>query len=154
MRRRPPRSTRTYTLCPYSTLFRSRSDVGVGREHRYLDLGVVVPLVRERPGELLDEHHRFLVVEVHLPVARHERRASASHVSAFQNSDSGQFLALEVLQAGTAAGGDVAERGLVEPQGAYGGRGVATTDDRQAVDLREGVGDGAGTGSEGRNLEH
>src|SRR3546814_8416993 len=71
MRRRPPRSTRTYTLCPYSTLFRSRADVGVGREHRDLDLGVVVPLVRERPGELLDEHHRFLVVEVHLRSEEH-----------------------------------------------------------------------------------
>src|SRR3546814_3513323 len=35
MIRRPPRSTRTYTLFPYTTLFRSADDVGVegvGRE--------------------------------------------------------------------------------------------------------------------------
>src|SRR3546814_11660575 len=31
MERRPPRSTRTYTLCPYTTLFRSRD----GFEHRH-----------------------------------------------------------------------------------------------------------------------
>src|SRR3546814_13651547 len=28
MRRRPPRSTRTDTLCPYTTLFRSAGDAG------------------------------------------------------------------------------------------------------------------------------
>src|SRR3546814_7548960 len=30
MRRRPPRSTRTYTLFPYTTLFRSPTGTGVG----------------------------------------------------------------------------------------------------------------------------
>src|SRR3546814_2189881 len=30
MIRRPPRSTRTYTLCPYTTLFRSAVEHGVG----------------------------------------------------------------------------------------------------------------------------
>src|SRR3546814_10579061 len=34
MKRRPPRSTRTDTLCPYSTLVRSRPHVGVDRRHR------------------------------------------------------------------------------------------------------------------------
>src|SRR3546814_9239911 len=32
MIRRPPRSTRTETLFPYTTLFRSRADIGVVRE--------------------------------------------------------------------------------------------------------------------------
>ena len=53
-----------------------RPDVGERREHDDLDLAVVVPLVGQREGELLDQHHRFLVVEVHLPVARHDRRAA------------------------------------------------------------------------------
>src|SRR3546814_7332264 len=38
MRRRPPRSTRTDTLFPYTTLFRSL--FGAAREH---DVGVTVP---------------------------------------------------------------------------------------------------------------
>src|SRR3546814_14624551 len=33
MIRRPPRSTRTYTLFPYTTLFRSVSRANVGRAH-------------------------------------------------------------------------------------------------------------------------
>src|SRR3546814_14525974 len=33
MIRRPPRSTRTDTLCPYTTLFRSRRFAGSGRAH-------------------------------------------------------------------------------------------------------------------------
>src|SRR6478752_5756705 len=52
-----------------------RAQVGERRHHDDLDLAEVVALVRQRPGELLDRHHRFLVVEVHLPVARHQRRA-------------------------------------------------------------------------------
>src|SRR3546814_14822688 len=34
MIRRPPRSTRTDTLFPYTTLFRSQTDVGAGRTDR------------------------------------------------------------------------------------------------------------------------
>src|SRR3546814_14132436 len=48
MRRRPPRSTRTDTLFPYTTLFRSRTQAPVeisqaGRLHRQhrLELGIV-----------------------------------------------------------------------------------------------------------------
>src|SRR3546814_1754686 len=36
MVRRPPRSTRTYTLFPYATLFRSLDDEGLPRGHRKL----------------------------------------------------------------------------------------------------------------------
>src|SRR5699024_1497547 len=49
--------------------------IGVRRHHDDLAPGVVVLLVRERPRELLDQHHSFLVVEVHLPVPRHQRGA-------------------------------------------------------------------------------
>src|SRR3546814_5409120 len=35
MIRRPPRSTRTDTLFPYTTLFRSLFQIGHGRIHRY-----------------------------------------------------------------------------------------------------------------------
>jgi len=48
------------------------------RERGYdddLGPGEVVLLVGEDPGELLDQHHRLGVVEVHLPVARHQRDA-------------------------------------------------------------------------------
>src|SRR3954468_14617829 len=49
--------------------------------------------------------------------------------SAFQYGDTGHLLALEVLEAGAAAGGDVAEGVLVEAERTHGGRGVAATDD-------------------------
>src|SRR3546814_447517 len=76
MIRRPPRSTRTDTLFPYTTLFRS---IGLAREHRVafdavdlgaLDLGV--------PVRALDQAHRdeaaVAAGEVGDPVD-HERRA-------------------------------------------------------------------------------
>src|SRR3546814_16014143 len=55
MMRRPPRSTRTYTLFPYTTLFRSDDVILLGREsagvpvevHRAADARLVIPL---RPG--------------------------------------------------------------------------------------------------------
>ena len=56
-----------------------RADVGVRRHHDHLDAAVVVLLVVQRPGQLLDEDHRFLVVEVQLPVARHQRGAGRGH---------------------------------------------------------------------------
>src|SRR3546814_3161942 len=39
MRRRPPRSTRTDTLVPYTTLFRSDSDAGLTGEVVFADYG-------------------------------------------------------------------------------------------------------------------
>src|SRR3546814_7119168 len=39
MMRRPPRSTRTDTLFPYTTLFRSRAEIGIGRGPRRVSLG-------------------------------------------------------------------------------------------------------------------
>src|SRR3546814_12217737 len=39
MLRLPPRSTRTYTLCPYTTLFRSDNCIDCDRRRRSLVLG-------------------------------------------------------------------------------------------------------------------
>src|SRR3546814_18190622 len=47
MIRRPPRSTRTDTLFPYTTLFRSRTDEGRGRDGEHHG-------ARARPGALAD----------------------------------------------------------------------------------------------------
>src|SRR3546814_4995147 len=47
MIRRPPRSTRTDTLFPYTTLFRSRTDEGRGRDGEHHG-------ARARPGVLAD----------------------------------------------------------------------------------------------------
>src|SRR6476659_5472215 len=52
-----------------------RSQVGEGWEHCDLDGRVVVLGVAQRPVELLHEVRRLEVVEVHLPVAGHERHA-------------------------------------------------------------------------------
>src|SRR5690349_1973557 len=73
--------------------------------------------------------------------------------STFQYGDPGQLLALEELEAGAATGGDVPEGALVEAEDAYGGRRVAAPDDRQAVDLRQRLGDGSGALGEGGRLE-
>src|SRR3546814_6232560 len=41
MRRRPPRSTRTDTLFPYTTLFRSRAELRIGRREQRRDDGEI-----------------------------------------------------------------------------------------------------------------
>src|SRR3954447_23294633 len=76
-----------------------------------------------------------------------------SAMSAFQDRDAGQFLALEVLQAGATSGGDVPEGVLREAELAYGGRGVAATDDGEPVHLGQGLGDCPGPRSERVELE-
>src|SRR3546814_14766717 len=58
MIRRPPRSTRTDTLCPYTTLFRSLEHIGAGEslaqiaeldhEHDLMDDLLVVSGIRQR----------------------------------------------------------------------------------------------------------
>src|SRR3954467_15691208 len=73
--------------------------------------------------------------------------------SVLQDLDAGELLALEVLEAGTSTGRDVSERGLVEAEGAYGGRGVAAADHGEPVDLGQRLGDGSGAGRERVDLE-
>src|SRR3546814_7660959 len=53
MIRRPPRSTRTYTLFPYTTLFRSEDRVGAGGEAQRLQL------VRHLLAPGRQPHHRL-----------------------------------------------------------------------------------------------
>src|SRR3546814_1704301 len=60
MIRRPPRSTRTYTLFPYTTLFRSGFDDGVGIQRHRLDTFIEQPareirMVRRRSEEHTSE---------------------------------------------------------------------------------------------------
>src|SRR3546814_2095762 len=71
MIRRPPRSTRTDTLFPYTTLFRSRQPNAVlegGRDHD-LSLGV-----RRRLGGVLDEIEENLNELTAAAVNRRQRR--------------------------------------------------------------------------------
>src|SRR3546814_1882142 len=60
MRRRPPRSTRTDTLFPYTTLFRSQHDVGCMRAAVAVMADIDLQRIRER-------------LEVHLVRAQHEQ---------------------------------------------------------------------------------
>src|SRR3546814_8555756 len=53
MIRRPPRSTRTYTLFPYTTLFRSRMAVGIGVDHRDEACHIILSLELNQT----DRHH-------------------------------------------------------------------------------------------------
>src|SRR3546814_1605208 len=53
MIRRPPRSTRTDTLFPYTTLFRSRSADSFGREGDRQAAELKLGVIRSAPAELL-----------------------------------------------------------------------------------------------------
>src|SRR3546814_6307741 len=77
MRRRPPRSTRTDTLFPYTTLFRSQSEVGggwVAAGHRDVvaagDLGP--EQLGQAVGEVAQELRRAVGVAVPLRVRSEE----------------------------------------------------------------------------------
>src|SRR3546814_14841986 len=84
MIRRPPRSTRTDTLFPYTTLFRSRRQGHVDAEFAR------AALVRWSDGDGLDFHNGWYISEVgqnvqwrcgqgqDLPIARSRRRTGAS----------------------------------------------------------------------------
>src|SRR3546814_3613889 len=58
MRRRPPRSTRTDTLFPYTTLFRSSAPQLQPARHLAQPAALDLPAVRPLgAGELIDRHH-------------------------------------------------------------------------------------------------
>src|SRR3546814_16718802 len=69
MRRRPPRSTRTDTLFPYTTLFRS------------LAAGLLDGLLEHRTGFVLDQPRRHL----HVLVGRDQLLRSEEHTSELQS---------------------------------------------------------------------
>src|SRR3546814_8891604 len=103
MIRRPPRSTRTDTLFPYTTLFRSR--VREGEQHQ--------------PLQYRDRAQRRPQVRHHLSVVAHvlqERIAAVEHdhaVAALERRAVRLQAALEGIEAGIAAGGlAVDARGL------------------------------------------
>src|SRR3546814_8825427 len=81
MIRRPPRSTRTDTLFPYTTLFRSCPRAAQRDDHRHL-------LSRLLRGQLYRRHGRRLVFvdadDQLLAVPRRHRRGRAGRLSAVQ----------------------------------------------------------------------
>src|SRR3546814_10037707 len=83
MIRRPPRSTRTDTLFPYTTLFRSWSAVGSGRNDGCLRGSEVVIEVIAEPVELPD----YLCRDVRLGIGpkREDWPRSEEHTSELQS---------------------------------------------------------------------
>src|SRR3546814_3578382 len=82
MIRRPPRSTRTDTLCPYTTLFRSHcvrsGSIGRGR---HLSLGQ--PFLQDRRqvlprGEVVEDHARLALSGLACAASRSSRSFSSS----------------------------------------------------------------------------
>src|SRR3546814_10226542 len=55
MRRRPPRSTRTDTLFPYTTLFRSNGTVLITDPSHFVALGAVAGDAGPKPTETCDD---------------------------------------------------------------------------------------------------
>src|SRR3546814_3904770 len=79
MIRRPPRSTRTDTLFPYTTLFRSR-DPATGTGAR-----------RQRPGAgYRQEHPRRHALRNLLGLRRHDRGAGVAHQDGIRATDEGR----------------------------------------------------------------
>ncbi|EGJ78227.1 putative phosphoglycerate kinase [Streptomyces sp. Tu6071] len=118
------------------------AQVGEGCEDRDLD-GLVV-LVGEGESELLDVRDGLEVVEVHLPVARHQRSAGGHGCSVLQCGEAGQACALKIFEARATAGRDVAESAFVEAEDTDGGGRVAAPDHGEALAVDERLGDGAG----------
>src|SRR3546814_5337755 len=85
MIRRPPRATRTDTLFPYTTLFRSCVDVLPAPEYR------VVIARRQGWGRivviavLITDHHRDRVAELRLHAGAHRPVRSEEHTSELQS---------------------------------------------------------------------
>src|SRR3546814_20041521 len=79
MRRQPPRSTRTDTLFPYTTLFRSHAQVEVMVEVTRNPLQLVVDVVIECRGDIdlmagnLDPHGELLCWGCRSGMARHTK---------------------------------------------------------------------------------
>src|SRR3546814_5125086 len=81
MIRRPPRSTRTDTLCPYTTLFRSRG----AEKHRRLRAGASGAPVPRRPAARTDGPSRSTDRERLLDARRARALRSEEHTSELQS---------------------------------------------------------------------
>src|SRR5215207_7596895 len=88
------------------------------------------------------------MVEVHLPIAGHQRLATHPLCPIIENGQTRQRLAFQIFQAGTAACRDMTELVIPETKITDHGGSVATTDDRQSIDLGGSLRDGPGPGSE------
>src|SRR3546814_14339021 len=80
MIRRPPRSTRTDTLFPYTTLFRSESSVINSFILRPVDGG---PVMAHRPGQYLTF---WFEIPGHPPVKRNYSISSAPNIESYRIS--------------------------------------------------------------------
>src|SRR3546814_8741752 len=96
MRRRPPRSTRTDTLVPYTTLFRSLDHPRLDRGHAHAGAGEIgsdrkAELVHECLGAGVDVAARIGIAACHRrqvddrPLARDQRGRSEEHTSELQS---------------------------------------------------------------------
>src|SRR3546814_8749736 len=74
MIRRPPRSTRTDTLFPYTTLFRSDDKLDLGRVIPIGRIGRVLVRLAIAPREQHDQHHH-----------RYDHQRSEEHTSELQS---------------------------------------------------------------------
>src|SRR3546814_8681271 len=85
MRPRPPRSTRTYTLLPYTTLFRSTgSSIMPQKKNPH-----IAELIRGKTGRVYGDLVRLLTVMKGLPLAYHsdmpEDKRSEEHTAELQS---------------------------------------------------------------------
>src|SRR3546814_13914316 len=104
MIRRPPRSTRTDTLFPFTTLFRSALDLEQPFTRTLVVDGAIEAYLIRR--ELLADDHRRIALLVHLQHLLEHRRAVVHDVVAQQNDEG---VVADVL-AGHAHGVAEAER--------------------------------------------
>src|SRR3546814_9013680 len=83
MIRRPPRSTRTDTLFPYTTLFRSQSRAGCGAEHRFRRGGSseAMDCTGGPSGLIVFRPHRFIGSTVYQRPGTGARTGGTSHSS-------------------------------------------------------------------------
>src|SRR3546814_11180030 len=118
MIRRPPRSTRTDTLFPYTTLFRSRLTHRLRRAVERLDTRIEAALHREdAPGiGLLDDHAARYRGDAAQRPGR-SRRRDRDAVAGFQRGERGPALAAQghrrvaARQTAGLAAGDAEGRG-------------------------------------------
>src|SRR3546814_1083700 len=91
MIRRPPRTTRTDTLCPYTTLFRSQDGHGGadrnpgGRRPAAAGRFAADPALAAQRGPAGRDHPAPVVADAFRPAARGEGRRSEEHTSELQS---------------------------------------------------------------------